>query len=212
MARPVLYGAAYSAYVRIVRLALAEKQVDYDLVEVDIFAPGGPPGWYAQLHPFGKIPAFEHGALRLFETQAICRYVDEAFEGPALQPPLPADRAVMAEIVGMLDAYAYRTLVWDIYVERVSKPRDGRTPDEERIALALPRARHILDVLGALKRPGSWLLGDRLTLADLHAAPMLAYFVQSPEGAAMLTDTPSLSTWYGVLSARTSFRGTEPTA
>lgn len=211
MARPVLYGAAYSVYVRIVRLALAEKRVDHDLVEVDIFAPGGPPAWYAQLHPFGKIPAFEHGALRLFETQAICRYVDEAFDGPALQPATAADRAVMAEIVGMLDAYAYRTLVWDIYVERVSKPRDGRTTDEERIALALPRARHVLDVLEALKRPGPWLLGDRLTLADLHAAPMLAYFVQSPEGAAMLADTPSLSTWYGVLSAHTSFRDTEPT-
>lgn len=209
MARPVLYGAAYSVYVRIVRLALAEKRVDHDRVEVDIFAPGGPPGWYARLHPFGRIPAFEHGALRLFETQAICRYVDEGFDGPALQPPLPADRAVMAEIVGLLDAYAYRTLVWDIYVERVSGPRDGRAPDEARIAQALPRARLVLDVLAALKRPGPWLLGDQLTLADLHAAPMLACFVRSPEGATMLAATPPLARWYEDLSARASFRDTD---
>jgi glutathione S-transferase len=209
MSRPVLYGAAYSVYVRIVRLALAEKRVDHDRVEVDVFAPGGPPGWYAALHPFGKIPAFEHGALRLFETQAICRYVDEAFDGPALQPPAAADRAVMAQIVGLLDAYAYRTLVWDIYVERVSRPREGKAPDEARIALALPRARQVLDVLAALKRPGPFLLGDQFTLADLHAAPMLAYFVRSPEGAQMLAATPVLATWYQALSTRESFLATE---
>ena len=43
MARPVLYGADYSVYVRIARMALAEKGVEHDLVPVDIFAPGGPP-------------------------------------------------------------------------------------------------------------------------------------------------------------------------
>jgi glutathione S-transferase len=45
----------------------------------------------------------------------------------------------MNQIIALLDAYAYRTLVWDIYVERVSKPRDGKPSDEEKIAAALPR-------------------------------------------------------------------------
>jgi glutathione S-transferase len=205
MHRPVLYGADYSVYVRICRLTLAEKGVGHDLIPVDIFAEGGAPGWYAERHPFGKIPAFEHGALRLFETGAICRYVEEAFDGPALQPIAAADRAVMNQIIGLLDAYAYRTLVWDIYVERVERT----APDEARIAAALPRARTCLAVLAGLKRPGTWLLGDRLTLADLHAAPMFALFLRSAEGAAMLADEPQLAGWYDALSARESFRATE---
>lgn len=80
--RPTLYGADYSVYVRIARLALIEKGVDHELVAVDVFAPGGPPAWYGAFHPFGRIPAFEHAGLALRETSAICRYVDEAFAVP----------------------------------------------------------------------------------------------------------------------------------
>ena len=47
-----------------------------------------PPGIFEH-HPFGRIPAFEHDGFRLYETGAIARYVDEAFEGPALQPKDP---------------------------------------------------------------------------------------------------------------------------
>jgi glutathione S-transferase len=40
----------------------------------------------------------------------------------------------MTQIISILDSYAYRTLVWDIYVERVSRPGRGIAPDEGRIA------------------------------------------------------------------------------
>jgi glutathione S-transferase len=70
-------------------------------------------------HPFGKIPAFEHDGFRLYEAGAITRYVDEALPGPRLQP---RGRARMNQIVSTLDSYAYGTLVWDIYVERVFRP------------------------------------------------------------------------------------------
>ena len=44
MAKPTLFGADYSVYVRIVRLTLAEKGVDYELVPVDVFAADGVAG------------------------------------------------------------------------------------------------------------------------------------------------------------------------
>lgn len=201
-----LFGAGYSVYVRIARLALIEKGVEHELVPVDIFADEGVPGWYRERHPFGKIPAFEHDGFRLFETAAITRYVDEAFSGPPLQPPDAAGRALTTQIIGLLDAYAYRTLVWDIYVERVSRPRDGKATDEARLAAALPRARTCLATLAGLKRPGPWLLGDQLTLADLHAAPMIGYFAQAPEGRDMLADTTSLGDWWNRAAERDSYR------
>ncbi|RVD71405.1 glutathione S-transferase family protein, partial [Mesorhizobium sp. M4A.F.Ca.ET.029.04.2.1] len=43
MSKPILYGADYSVYVRIARLALEEKGIGYDLVPVDVFAPEGVP-------------------------------------------------------------------------------------------------------------------------------------------------------------------------
>lgn len=203
-----LFGADYSVYVRICRLVLEEKQVGYDLVPVDVFAEGGPPKWYAEKHPFGKIPTLEHDGLALFETGAIARYVDEAFEGPAFQPDGPVSRARMNQILSILDNYAYPSLVWGLYVEQVSKPTRGGLTDETRVAEALPLALTCLKTLEALKQSGPWLLGDRLTLADLYAAPMFACFIQAPASAALMADCPSIADWWLRIRERDSLRKT----
>jgi glutathione S-transferase len=205
---PILFGAAYSVYVRAARLALAEKRVAYRLVEIDIFAEGGPPPDYAARHPFGRIPAFEHDGFHLYESGAITRYVDEAFPGPPLQPEDPQGRARVNQILSILDSYAYRTLVWDIFVERVRAPGQGRAPDEARIAAALPRAETCLAALEALMDVQPWLAGPQLTLADLHAAPIFAYAVLAPEGAALLARHDGIRRWWGKMAARASMAAT----
>ncbi len=205
-----LFGAAYSVYVRAARLALEEKGVAYELVPVDVFAEGCLPAEHLRRHPFGRIPAFEHGGFRLYETGAITRYVDEAFVGPALQPAPARERARMNQALGVLDAYAYRTLVWDIYVERVSGPKRGRATDEERVRSALPRAAVCLSALDETMGGGPFLAGPRLTLADLHAAPMFAYLAAAPEGRALLADRPRLSAWLEKMEARPSMLATAP--
>jgi glutathione S-transferase len=204
----ILHGAPYSVYVRIARLTLAEKGVPYRLVEVDIFDEAA-----RQAHllrqPFGKIPALEHGAFRLYETSAICRYIDEAFPGPSLQPATPAARARMMQAISILDSYAYRTLVWDIFVERVMKPKEGGETDEAKVLAALPLARTCLAALNDLVPDAPWMAGDGLSLADLHAAPIVAYFLQTPEGR-MLAGQPRLARWWSALSARQSMAVLRP--
>lgn len=205
MGKPVVYGADYSVYVRIVRLALEEKGVDYDLVPVDVFAADGVPGWYLEYHPFGRIPAFEHDGFRLFETSAIARYVDEGFAGPALQPTDARARATMNQIIGMLDAYAYRSMVWDVAVERMEKP----APDEALIARGIQQAATTLRVLSSLKAAGPWLMGAELTLADLHAAPIIGYFLKVAEGQSLLAEFPDIQSWWNRIAARASFARTQ---
>jgi glutathione S-transferase len=206
---PRVFGADYSVYVRIVRLALEEKGVGYELAPVDIFAPGGPPEWYLKRHPFGRIPAFEHGDFHLFETGAITRYVDESFDGPALQPSDPRTRATMNQIIGLLDAYAYRALVWEVYVERVSKPKRGEASDEQRISAGLQIAATCLATLTDLKADGRWLLGEQLSLADLHAAPMFAYFLMAAEARALIGNYPAIAAWWDEVRGLSSFAATE---
>jgi glutathione S-transferase len=208
MAKPILYGADYSVYVRIARLALEEKGVDYELVPLDIFAPEGIPAWYLELHPFGRIPAFEHDGFRLFETGAITRYVDEAFDGPALQSADAHGRAKMNQIIGMLDAYGYRAMVWDVAVERLEK----MPPDEALIAGGLRRAETVLKVLTSLKARGPWLLSEQLTLADLHAAPIIAYFLKVEEGRDLLARFAEMRDWYARIAERLTFMNTEKVA
>jgi glutathione S-transferase len=208
MTEPTLFGATYSVYVRIARLALEEKRIPYRLVEVDIFAEGGPPADYLRRHPFGRIPAFEHDGFRLYEAGAISRHVDEAFPGPPLQPTEPKARARMNQIIGILDSYAYRTVVWDIFVERVRAPANGRMPDEAKIAAALPKARTCLQAIEDVMGANPWLAGPALTLADLHAAPMFAYLRLADEGAKLMADHAALQRWWQAIATRPSMAAT----
>ncbi len=200
----IVFGAAYSVYVRIVRLALEEKGVPYRLVEVDIFAKDGPPSDYLERQPFGRIPAFEHDGFRLFETAAITRYVDEAFDGPALMPQDAKMRARVNQIVSLMDSYAYRSMVWDVVVERVYVPQWGGVSDEEKIAAGLRTGEICLSTLGDLMGEDDYLVGSHITLADLHAAPMLASFRKAPEGANLLAHHPALVRWWEGMSMRPS--------
>ena len=202
---PIVFGAPYSVYVRAVRLALEEKGVQYQLVPVDVFSSSGASSAHISRHPFGKIPAFEHAGFRIYEAGAITRYVDEIFPGPRLQPGEPRSRARMNQIISILDSYAYRTLVWDIYVERVSRPSTGGTADEQKIAAALPKAQVCLSALSELMEEAPWLAGSAISLADLHAAPMFALFQLAPEGMNLLGRDSRLRDWWERVSMRQSF-------
>jgi glutathione S-transferase len=209
-AQPRLFGADYSVYVRIARLCLVEKGIEYELVPLDIFAAGGPPAGYLARHPFGRIPAFEHGAFSLYETGAIARYIDEAFKGPKLQPLDVEHRARCNQLISIADSYAYPQLVWGIYVERVSKPDRGVPADEEKLAAAVSKARSCLSAMSDLMGDGPWLVGEQLTLADIYAAPMLDYFLMTSEGAALIHQFDNLKEWWARIASRPSMTATKP--
>lgn len=209
MGKPVVYGPAVSSYVRTVRLALEEKGVPYELVEFDIF--GGMPEEQQQRHPFGKVPAFSHDGFEIYETVAICRYVDEASEGPALQPAEVRERARMAQVISVLDSYTYPPMVGSVVMQRLVVPRLGGVPDESVILSALPAVRRAVEVLEQMVGAGDFLAGDRLSLADLHFLPMFAYFAMTPDAGPILEDKPGLRRWWQQVSGRDSALATEPT-
>jgi glutathione S-transferase len=194
MNRVTVFGASYSVYVRIVRLVLEEIGIPYQLVEIDIFAKEAVPSDYADRHPFGRIPAFEHEGFRLFETDAIAGYIVEQFGGDALLPADARHRARMRQIMRILDNYAYPQLVWGVYVEEME--RDRRPGTEE-----LARAAKCLKVLGDLAGD-DYMAGGRLSLADLWALPMLVYLDLAPTGRTLLQDAPKLSAWLARMRLR----------
>lgn len=200
--RPIVFGAPYSVYVQAVRLTLWAKEVPYDLVDVDVFAPGGPPVEYLSRHPFGRIPSFEHDQLRMYETAPICRYIDEAFDGPRLQPSTPAGRAVMGQAVSIMDSYVYRSLVWGIYVERIDRPRRGLVSDLGKIEASRQRATICLSALEKLAPGGHWLAGDELSLADLHSAPMFSLFMMTPDARELMKPHQRLAAWWRRVNER----------
>ena len=205
----VLHGYRYSVYVRIVRLALAEKGVAYDRVEVNPFAPDVPMAYLA-LHPFGRVPTLVHDGFALYETGAITRYLDRTFAGPALQPDQPRALGRMDQIISVVDSYGYWPLVRQVFSHRVFRPAIGQPADEAEVGRGLAGAAKVLAALEVLAAPDAFLVGPALSLADLHLGAMLAYFAAAPEGAALLRNHPRLAAWWVRLSRRPSFAATDP--
>jgi len=203
----VLHGYHYSVYNRIARLALAEKGVAYDRVEVNPFAEPSPE--YLALHPFGRVPTLVHDGFVLYETGAITRYVDRSFARPALQPGSPQALARMDQLVGVIDSYGYWPMVRQVFSHRVFRAAAGRPVDEAEIAQGLAGSAKVLAALEALASE-PFLTGPNLSLADLHVGAMVAYFTLAPEGAAALAKCPRLAAWWARVSQRASFTTTDP--
>ena len=208
MARPIVYGPAGSTYVWSARLALAEKGVAHDLVEVGF----GEHREAAHLsrHPFARVPAFEHDGFALYETQAILRYIDEGFPVAPLQPTDLHQFARMNQIIGIVDAYAWPSIAAGILFNRMLAPRLGLPVDEAAVAAALPRARLCLGEFARLQGDQPYLAGDRISLADLMVIPLLYYFSRLREGEAPLAEHPTLGTWLRRMEERQSFQVTKP--
>lgn len=205
----VLHGYHYSVYLRIARLVLAEKGLAYDRVEVNPFAPDMP-ATYLALHPFGRVPTLVHDGFALYETTAIARYIDRAFDGPALQPVAPRELARQDQIVAVVDSYGYGPMVRQVFSQRVFRQRVGSPVDEAEIARGIEGSARVLAALETLAAGGGFLVGDRLSLADLHLAAMTAYFAAAPEGASELARHPRLAAWWRAMQQRPSLAATAP--
>lgn len=210
MASPVLYGPAFSTYVRSARLALEEKGVGYRLEEIDVFAGAHGTPEYLARHPFAKVPAFEHDGFALYETCAITRYVDEGFNGPSLQPGDPQSRARMTQAISTVDAYVYPSILRAIVIQRLVRPLMGETPDEAVIEAALDQAKTCVAVFDRLLDGSAFLAGKTLSLADLHLAPIVYYFAETPEGERLLGEAPNLTRWWAEVRRRPSVEKTTP--
>lgn len=210
MAPPVIYGPALSTYVRTARLVCEEKGAAYELVDVDIMQGANKTPEHLARHPFGRVPAFEHDGFRLYETSAITRYLDAALPGPALTPADPKGAARMQQAIAIVDSYAYGSMISAIVIQRVVMPMVGGVADDTVIAAAIPTAETSLAAFEELLGGGHFLAGDGLSLADLHLAPVMAYFSATPEGQARLPNHPRLARWWGAVSSRPSMVKTQP--
>ena len=208
MGRPIVYGPAGSTYVWSARLALAEKGVAHELVEVGFGPHREEP--HLSRHPFAKVPAFEHGGFALYETQAILRYIDEGFPVAPLQPTDLHQFSRMNQIIGIVDAYAYPSIAAGIVFNRMLAPRLGLPVDEAAITAALPRARLCVSEISRLMGEDPYLAGERVSLADLMVIPLFYYFGRLPEGEAPLAEHPNIRPWMRRMEERQSFQVTKP--
>ena len=171
----ILYGSSLSPYVRKVLAFAAEKGVE---LEVQPVTPGDPDPDFRLASPFGKMPGFRDGDYALPDSSAIVHYLEAKFPQPAL---IPAEAEARGKTI-WFEEFADTILVAcgaRIFFNLIVAPRFlGKPGDPEAARQA--ELNDLPPILDYLERtvPGDdgYLVGDRLTLADIAVAGPFANF------------------------------------
>lgn len=173
----ILYGSSLSPYVRKVLACAAEKGIELELQPTGS-APGQPSDDFVEASPFRKMPALRHGEYTLADSSAIVHYLEALHPEPAL---IPADPKLRGKTI-WYEEFADTVLVScgaKIFFNLIVAPKFlGRAGDEEAARQAeLNDLPPVLDYLESVApAEGGYLVGDRLTLADIAVASPFANF------------------------------------
>jgi glutathione S-transferase len=203
----VVHSIPGSPFGRAVLVALEEKRARYRFAPV---APGTlRTPEHLTRHPFGRVPVLDHGDFRLYESQAILRYLDRTLPGVALTPLNPQAAGRMDQLMNVNDWYLFQGVANVIAFQRIVGPRlMGLTPDEGAIAAAMPKAHAVFDALARQLSDAPFFVGDSITLADILLAPQLDFFRATPEWEPLSTEHENLRTWLDRMNARPSMVAT----
>lgn len=199
-----LYWHPFSVVPRRVRIAVREKGLACEEVEVDL--PGGAlrTPEFRRLNPFGQVPVLEDDGLVIAESIAILEYLEERYPTPALLPADPAARAVARQF--MLSAGDYFMPPWKAWMQPRFAP--GIAADDPTVIHGRDDMAEHLDVLAARLGGRDWLAGA-YSLADVCYAPFVTTLDLVDLGR-MLDERPEVRAWADRLAARPAVHATRP--
>jgi glutathione S-transferase len=196
-----------SPFGRSVLAMLEEKRAPYRLSPL---APGSlKTPEYLALHPFGRVPVLVHNGFKLYETQAILRYLDRVLPEPSLTPSDVKRAARMDQAMNVNDWYLFHDVGNVIIFQRVIGPQlMGLTPDEAVIKAAMPKAHAVYDELSRLLGAQPYFAGEAVSLADLMLAPAVEFFTIIPEWTVLGAPHANLVSWMKRMQDRPSMKAT----
>jgi glutathione S-transferase len=182
-----LYDAARCPYCARVRIVLAEKELEHEVVAIDL---DDRPLWLYAKNPLGKVPVIEEDeGLVLPESAVIMEYLEERFPEPALWPSDPAERAL-----GRLLLERFHDRLGDDYYA----VRRGERGAEERLERRLEELERLLSA-----QP--FLTGRVYGLADIGYVP---WILRARSRLRVELDVyPALQTWIALLAERPAVAG-----
>ncbi|MFW5678801.1 MAG: glutathione S-transferase family protein [Pseudomonadota bacterium] len=189
-------------YSRKLRLALAEKGLDAELVPHD---PWRREDRLIALNPAAEVPVLEVDGLVLAESVAIAEYLEERFPTVPLGGEDAASRAEVRRLMLWFDTKFAREVTDLLWRQKlIFRLKRSGIPNTAALRAGLENVRGHLDYIGYLTHHRNWLAGDRLTLADLTAAAHLS--VLDYLGDVPWEANGEAKEWYARIKSRPSFR------
>jgi glutathione S-transferase len=196
MARLTLVSHHLCPYVQRVAIALLEKAVPFERVTIDLASP---PEWFGRVSPLGKVPLLRirHSSgseAALFESTAICEFIEETQPGPKLHPEDALERARHRAWIEFGSA-----ILADIWL--LETATDSATYAAARTAVAAKFAS-----VEAVLHAGPYFAGSRFSLVDAVFGPIFRYFdvFDSIAETGAIADIPKVRAWRAALARRES--------
>jgi glutathione S-transferase len=177
-------------------MVLHEKQIDFDVHEVDLRNKSEE---FLSVSPYGKVPVIVVNGTSLYESNVVNEYLDEVYETTQLMPKDPVQRALARSWMAFADEYFFPT----IFRARIGPERGF---PEEQIQEAKEKLGEVLRRLEHQLEGGKYLIGE-YTLADIaHAANFHRLRELDERGEVPLKKYPNVMAWIERVESRESYK------
>ena len=197
-----LFHVPLSPFCRKVRLSLAEKKIEVELIEERYWEASAD---FLRRNPAAKVPVLRIDDRTMAESAAICEYIEETRPEPPLMPTDPAERFEVRRLVGWFDDKFHREVTSKLLYERVNKKITGQGyPDSSNVKSGAKAIKYHLDYMTWLLDHRRWLAGDRMSLADFAAAAHLSSldYISDVDW----NRSAPVKDWYAKIKSRPAFR------
>lgn len=197
-----LYHVPLSPFCRKIRLSLAEKKVEVDLVEERYWEQDPD---FLRRNPAGKVPVLRLDGIMMSESAAICEYIEETRPEPSLLPSDPAQKLEVRRLVSWFDDKFHHEVTSKLLYERVNKKmQKAGYPDSKNVKAGARAIKFHLGYMTWLLDHRRWLAGDVMTLADFAAAAHLSSldYISDVDW----NSCPEVKDWYAKIKSRPAFR------
>ncbi len=197
-----LFHSPLSPFCRKVRLSLAEKKIEVELVEERYWEKGAE---FLRRNPAGKVPILKLDGKIMSESAAICEYIEEKHPSPPLMPSDPEGRFEVRRLVSWFDDKFNNEVTSKLLLERVNKKVMGQGyPDSTNVKAGAKAIKYHLDYMGWLLDLRRWLAGEQMSLADFAAAAHLSCldYISDVDW----NRNENVREWYAKIKSRPAFR------
>ncbi|CUH79462.1 putative GST-like protein YibF [Tritonibacter multivorans] len=197
-----LYHVPLSPFCRKVRLSLAEKKIEVELVEERYWEKEAD---FLRRNPAGKLPVLRLDGMLMAESAPICEYIEDTRPNPPLMPKSPEERLEVRRIVSWFDDKFHNEVTSKLVYERVNKKITGAGyPDSTNVKSGAKAIKYHIDYMSWLLDHRRWLAGDQMTLADFAAAAHLSCldYISDVDW----NRSAAVKDWYAKIKSRPAFR------
>ena len=194
--KPKLYNTQGCPYAWRTRMVLHEKQVDFDVHEVDLSNKSEE---FLSVSPYGKVPVLAINGISLHESNVVNEYLDEVHETPRLMPENPEQRALARSWMAFADDYFFPF----VFRARMGSQRGF---SEEQVKEARVKLQDSLSRLERQLEDRDYLVGE-YTLADIaHAGNFHRLQELAERGDVPLQSYPNVVAWMELVESRESYK------